>query len=69
MARVSAPMTLIAGTADEQFDAAAYGPRLTPCNPRLKLRLLPGVRHYGMAADPHMIAGIAAQFSDETAPS
>ncbi len=44
MARVSAPMTLIAGTADEQFDAAAYGPRLIPCNRRLKLRLLPGVR-------------------------
>lgn len=69
MARVTAPMTLIAGAADEQFDAAAYAPRLTPCNPRLKLRLLPGVRHYGMATDPRMIAGVAAQFSDETAPS
>ena len=66
MARVSAPMTLIAGTADEQFDAAAYGPRLIPCNRRLKLRLLPGVGHYGMASDPRMIAGIAAQFSGET---
>ena len=69
MARVSAPMTLIAGTADEQFDAAAYAPRLTPCNPKLKLHLLPGVRHYGMATDPRMIAGIAAQFLDERAPS
>lgn len=68
MARVAAPMTLIAGAADEQFDAAAYGPRLTPCNRRLKLRLLPGVRHYGMASDPRMIAGIAAQFAGE-APS
>lgn len=66
MARVAAPMTLIAGAADEQFDAAAYGPRLTPCNPQLKLRLLPGVRHYGMASDPRMIAGIAAQFYGET---
>lgn len=69
MARVAAPMTLIAGAADEQFDAAAYAPRLTPCNPKLKLRLLPGVRHYGMATDPRMIAGIAAQLLDEKTPS
>lgn len=63
MARVSAPMTLIAGAADEQFDAAAYAPRLTPCNPKLNTLLLPSVRHYGMAGDPRMIEAIAARFS------
>lgn len=62
MAKVTAPMTLIAGAADEQFEATGYETRFLRLNPRLKVQLLPGVRHYGMATDPRMMAAIAAQF-------
>ena len=54
------PTTVIVGGNDELFRAEAYAPLLEPIQPRLKVKLLPGLGHIDMVVDPAALRQIVA---------
>ncbi|TXC65331.1 lysophospholipase [Piscinibacter aquaticus] len=52
------PATVIVGANDELFRAEAYAPLLEPIQPRLKVKLLPGLGHIDMVVEPSAIGAI-----------
>ena len=54
------PATVIVGANDELFRAEAYAPLLEPIQPRLKVRMLPGLGHIDMVVDPAALREIVA---------
>lgn len=54
------PATVIVGANDELFRAEAYAPLLEPIQPRLKVKLLPGLGHIDMVVEPAALREIVA---------
>lgn len=52
------PTTVLVGESDELFRAEAYAPLLEPQQPKLKVRLLPGLGHLDMVIAPAALAAI-----------
>lgn len=57
------PATVLVGVNDELFRAEAYAPLLEPIQPRLKVKLLPGLGHIDMVVEPAAISEIVAAAS------
>lgn len=66
--RITKPISLYAGTEDEQFFARCYQSKLTPYNKALKVTLVEGVAHIGMAIDPKMMNALIAQWQGSRDP-
>ncbi len=62
LARTNKPMTLLAGSKDDQFFADRYEPTLKPHKPDLVVELVPGLGHVDMLADPASLATIRRTF-------
>lgn len=52
------PTTVIVGERDELFRAEAYAPLLEPLQPKLKVRMMPGLGHLDLVIDPASLAAI-----------
>lgn len=57
------PTRLLVGEADELFIADQYAPLLEPLQPRLRVRMLPGVTHIGIVMDRNALREVAAEVS------
>ncbi len=57
------PATVIVGERDDLFRAEAYGPLLEPIQPKLKVKLLPGLGHLDLVIDRTAIDTIVAAAS------
>lgn len=55
------PTRLLAGEADELFIADRYAPLLEPLQPRLGVRLLPGITHSGIVMAPNALREVAVE--------
>jgi alpha-beta hydrolase superfamily lysophospholipase len=60
LARIAVPTTILIGSDDQLFNAAAFQPMLQAVNPRIGLTVVPGETHLGMIADPAATAAIVA---------
>lgn len=65
--RTRGPITLLAGTDDEQFHADRYGPELCPVRPDLDVRLIPGLQHRDLILTAAGVEAIAAAVLDQAA--
>ncbi len=54
------PVILLVGADDELFNAAQYGPLLTPVQPRLAVEIIPGISHMGIVKTPPGIEAVTA---------
>ena len=54
-ARTAAPITVIAGTADEQFKSDRYATAFKGLARRVRIELAPGVDHMGVVSDPRAV--------------
>ena len=66
LARTKKPMTLLAGSNDEQFYADRYAAVLQPPKPDLVVEIVPGLDHRDMILKPAGIAAIQRAFDGQT---
>lgn len=66
LARTKKPMTLLAGSNDEQFCADRYAAVLQPPKPDLVVEIVPGLDHRDMILKPAGIAAIQRAFDGQT---
>ena len=69
LAQISAPTTILIGSDDPLFNAAAFQPLLQSVTPRIGLTVVPGETHLGMIADPAATAAIVDAWKKPAEPT
>jgi alpha-beta hydrolase superfamily lysophospholipase len=59
LATASKPITVFSGTDDELMDSSKYEAAMRSESPSIKVRLLDGINHMGIVADPRAVSVIA----------
>lgn len=59
LAAASKPITVLSGTDDELMESGKYEAALRSVSPSVKVRLLDGIDHMGIVADPRAVSVIA----------
>lgn len=59
LAAASRPITVFSGSADELMDSSRYEAAMGSVLPSIKVRLLAGINHMGIVADPRAVSVIA----------